>query len=108
MNQPIKSPPRTATGNGLENTLQSNYSGSPASKFLSRVSSVKETGPGEWICSCPGPLHDRGDRNPSLTLKETQDGTLLVHCYAGCGTDSIMAALGLELRDLYPEPLATP
>ena len=84
----------------------SNYTGSPASKFLSRVSTVKETAPGEWICSCPGPLHDRGDRNPSLSLKEEQDGTLLVHCYAGCETDSIMTALRLELSDLYPEPIS--
>ena len=111
MNPQIKNPPRKGTADGLREITgkrsTADYTGSPASKFLSRVSTAKETGPGEWICSCPGPLHDRGDRNPSLTLKETQDGTLLAHCFAGCSVDSIMAALGLELRDLYAEPIAT-
>lgn len=100
-------PQRAGTGPKIVGKRSgSHYTGSPARKFLSRVSSAKETGPGEWICSCPGPLHDRGDRNPSLSLKEQQDGTLLVHCLAGCETAEVLAAVGLDLRDLYPEPLS--
>jgi hypothetical protein len=47
-------------------------------------------------------LHRRGDRNRSLSVGETDDGTVLIRCFAGCGPTEILGAVGLDLRDLFP------
>ncbi len=31
---------------------------------------------------------------------------MLVHCFGGCATPDVLAAVGLSLADLYPERLA--
>jgi hypothetical protein len=59
---------------------------------------VKRTGPGKWIAKCPA--HD--DRRPSLSVKEADDGKVLLHCWSGCGAAEIVNALGLSLADLFP------
>jgi hypothetical protein len=41
--------------------------------------------------------------NPSLTVAEGDDGRILLRCHAGCETGAILAELGLELRDLFPD-----
>ena len=41
--------------------------------------------------SCPCPAHD--DRSPSLSVSETRDGRVLVHCFAGCSQADVIAAL---------------
>jgi len=46
------------------------------------------------------------DKNPSLSIKETQDGDVLLHCFSGCGVDDVLAALGLEMSDLFSKPVA--
>ena len=47
------------------------------------------------------PSHD--DRNPSLIV--TADGpNVLLHCFGGCLTARIVAALGLKLADLFSGP----
>jgi putative DNA primase/helicase len=43
----------------------------------------------EWTACCPA--HD--DRNPSLSIGEARDGTVLLHCHAGCSQDEVIAAL---------------
>jgi hypothetical protein len=50
------------------------------------------------MCRCPGPLHKHGDRNPSLSVKDGAGGKLLLHCFAGCSFEEIMAALPARLR----------
>jgi putative DNA primase/helicase len=50
---------------------------------------------GSWRC----PAHD--DRSPSLSVSKANDGTVLVHCHAGCSSADVLAALDLELRDLF-------
>ena len=42
-----------------------------------------------WMARCPA--HD--DSTPSLSIKETGDGKLLVHCHAGCEQTTVIAAL---------------
>lgn len=42
-----------------------------------------------YLCHCPS--HD--DKNPSLSVKETTDGVLLWHCFAGCTFDEVYTAL---------------
>lgn len=75
---------------------------SPVDLLLSRLDRVKATGPGRWSASCPGPLHQRGDRNPSLSVAVGDDGRALVRCFSGCEVSAIVAAIGLELSDLFP------
>lgn len=58
---------------------------------------VKQSG-GQWMCTCPA--HD--DRKPSLSVKEGDDGCVLLNCFAGCSVDAVAGAVGLEMRDLFP------
>jgi len=74
---------------------------SAVDKLLSRLDGVKQTGTGRWIAKCPS--HE--DRRPSLSIREVEDGMVLVHCFTGCGGAEVIAAAGLEFSDLYPERL---
>jgi hypothetical protein len=49
-----------------------------------------------WQC----PAHH--DRTPSLRVDHNPDGTVLLHCHAGCPTEAVVYKLGLQLRDLFP------
>ena len=51
---------------------------------------------GQYTALCPA--HD--DSNNSLSVKITNDRVLL-HCHAGCSTNSIMSALGLPISALF-------
>jgi hypothetical protein len=39
----------------------------------------------------------------SLSIREVDDGRILLHCFAGCGIHAVTAALGIELSDLFPQ-----
>ena len=67
-------------------------------KILSCLDKVRRTGSGNWIACCPA--HD--DRSPSLSICETEIGSVLLHCFAGCPTADVVAAVGLEMSDLFP------
>jgi hypothetical protein len=73
-----------------------------AAEFVDRLKGVRRRGSG-WMARCPA--HD--DRHPSLSVKEN-NGHILVHCFAGCTVDTIVAALGLELQDLFEDTRTTP
>lgn len=73
----------------------------PAEKFLSRVEGVRQTGPHRWIFKVP----TRKDKRPSGSLRELDDGRLLIHDFAGDSAVDILAAVGLGLIDLYPDRL---
>ena len=80
---------------------------SPIDRLLSRLERVKATGPGRWSARCPGPLHQRGDRNPSLSVSIGDDDCVLVKCFAGCDVENIVGAVGLTVSDLFPpKPVA--
>jgi hypothetical protein len=55
-----------------------------------------------WQC----PAHD--DRTPSLRVDQDRDGTVLLHCHAGCPTEAVVHKLGLQLRDLFPSSSSSP
>lgn len=70
-------------------------------EFVSQLERARKSGPG-WTARCPA--HE--DRSPSLSVREGDDGRVLVHCFGGCTTDKICAALGLHVTDLFPgEPI---
>jgi hypothetical protein len=69
-----------------------------ADAFTSRLKGVKRIGENRWQARCPA----HGDRSPSLSVRELPDGRVLVHCFAGCGVADVVAAVGLDLQDLFP------
>jgi hypothetical protein len=66
--------------------------------ILTHLDKVRSTGPGKWIACCPA--HE--DRSPSLSIRETDDGTVLLKCFAGCCAAEIVEAVGLQMIDLFP------
>ena len=70
-------------------------------RLLDRLQGVRQTGHNRWMAKCSA--HD--DRSPSLSILETDEGILRIKCFAECGGADVMGAVGLELKDLYPEPL---
>lgn len=65
--------------------------------LLSRLDKVKGRN-GSWVACCPA----HADRNPSMTIRETEDGKILLHCFAGCSVGEIAGAVGFDLTDLFP------
>jgi hypothetical protein len=66
-------------------------------RILDQLNNVKTNGQG-WTARCPA----HPDRTNSLSLHQGDDGRVLVKCFAGCSTQAIVAAIGLEMRDLFP------
>lgn len=64
---------------------------------LQHLSKVKKTSKG-YQAKCPA--HD--DQSPSLSIREGDDGRVLLHCHAGCTASAVVASIGLNLSDLYP------
>jgi hypothetical protein len=52
-----------------------------------------------WSACCPA--HE--DRDPSLSIQRRHDGTVLLHCFAGCRTEHVVQALGLQMTDLFDD-----
>jgi len=69
-----------------------------AQALLDRLEKVRATGNGTWLACCPA----HADKRPSLSIKETGDGVVLVHCFAGCGVDEILGASGVPIDELFP------
>ena len=67
--------------------------------LLSRLEAVRCTGRGRWIARCPA--HE--DKHPSLAVRELDDGRVLVHDFAGCDVEEVLAAAGLTFDALYPD-----
>jgi len=73
-----------------------------AEEILARLKGVRRNGSG-WMALCPA----HADKNPSLSVKQ-EDGSLLLHCFAGCTVEEICGALGIELSELFSDKTATP
>lgn len=67
---------------------------------LPRLKRVKKTRAQHWTASCPA--HD--DRSPSLSISETSDGRVLLHCFTGCSFQAVITALGLSVQRSYQRP----
>ena len=66
--------------------------------LLQKLDKVKPTGNNKWIAACPA----HPDKSPSLGVKLTEDGKILIHCFSGCAVSEIVAAVDMELSDLMP------
>jgi len=67
-------------------------------EVVSRLTKAKKTGKG-FNALCPA--HD--DKSPSLSISEGSEGKILLKCFTGCSTDSILNAIGLDMKDLFPD-----
>ena len=70
----------------------------PIDSILLRLHKVRQRQPSQWSACCPA--HD--DNGPSLSVRETPDGAVLLHCFAGCTVAEVADALGLHMSDLFP------
>lgn len=66
-------------------------------RLLGLLSKVRQTGPGRFMSRCPA----HADSTPSLSVRKTDDGYVLLYCFAGCEAEDILAAIGLTFSDLY-------
>ena len=71
--------------------------------LLNRLVNVKSTGDQQWRACCP--VHESKGRS-SLSIRQVEDGRLLIHCHGGCEPLEILKICGLELTDLFPERIA--
>lgn len=61
---------------------------------------AKRNGDG-WKAKCPA--HD--DSTPSLSLKEGNDGRVLLKCWAGCTLEDICSSLQIKIQDLFQDSM---
>ena len=71
-------------------------------EITSRLTGVRRGGRG-IAARCPA--HD--DKKQSLGLAE-DNGRILIKCYAGCSTQSVITALGITWKDLFNEHIKRP
>ncbi len=67
-------------------------------KVLDRLDGLALRSEHEAKALCPA--HD--DKNPSLNIK-AEDGRLLLKCFARCSTEEVVAALNMEMKDLFAD-----
>ena len=70
-------------------------------EILARLEKVTRKSTRQSIARCPA--HE--DKTPSLQVGMTNEGKVLLHCFAGCPPLSIVHALGMSLGDLFPDGL---
>ena len=68
-------------------------------EVLSHFQVKMKTGDG-YQCICPA----HSDNKASLHISRGK-GKTLVHCFTGCNTENVLAKVGLEMEDLFDEPL---
>lgn len=69
----------------------------PLQIVLPRLDLVRKVDGTTYMARCPAHY----DNTPSLSLRVTDNDDLLVHCFAGCTLESICAALGLSVAQLF-------
>ena len=67
------------------------------SEVTAKLKGVKGNG-NQYTALCSA--HD--DKTPSLAVSVKND-KILLHCHANCPTEKIVAAIGLEMKDLFTE-----
>ncbi|MBA3563356.1 MAG: DNA primase [Gammaproteobacteria bacterium] len=72
-----------------------------AAAIIDRLERVRRTGPNRWLAACPS----HPDRHPSLSIRELEDGRILLHDHGGCDVHAVLSAIGMRMTDLYPVPL---
>lgn len=103
MNGPNKNPAPGGNRSGADRSKRfaADHT-APIDRLLARLDAPREVGFGKWIARCPA--HD--DRHPSLSIRETSDGRVLIHCFSGCAPTEVLASVGLGLADLFEKQIS--
>lgn len=75
-----------------------------AAELAARLQARTNGSKSSWEARCPA--HE--DSSPSLSISVGRNGSVLLHCHAGCSLDAILGSLNLSLSDLHgdePRPL---
>ncbi len=78
---------------------------STADVVLQRLDHVRKTGPSRWSACCPS---HQSKSKASLAIQEGDDGKVLLHCFGGCDIEAVVGAIGLQVKDLFPDKSAQP
>ena len=79
------------------NTLSTVVNTIPSAMLLPRLDCVTATGKG-WRAICPA----CGGKSRKLSISESDNGTLLVHCFAGIGRSATVACAALIAEGTDP------
>lgn len=73
----------------------------PIERVLEKLSGVKKDGDSgrQYMAHCPA----HGDIHQSLAVGVSSDDRVLLHCFAGCPLAQIVAAIGLDMADLFDD-----
>ena len=71
-------------------------------RILDRLNNVYAKGKGQYRAACPS----HQSKGQTLSLRELDDGRILLHCFAGCSPVDVMESIGMSLGDLSEERLA--
>lgn len=100
MSRPKESPEAPTNGaRRHQGKARIEYNETPLQRLLPRLDKVRETGRGQYLACCPA--HD--DRSPSLSVRECADNTVLIHCFALCAPPDVLASVGMDVADLFPD-----
>jgi len=66
--------------------------------LLKQLDKVQRIGNDRYKACCPA----HADKSPSLAIKYA-GGRLLIHCFGGCETPDVLAAVGLTFSDIMPD-----
>jgi hypothetical protein len=72
-------------------------SSTPIDRVLSHFEGVHRSGAG-WMARCS----HHADRQASLSIKEGDDGRVLINCFGGCPNLDVVTSAGLSWVDLFP------
>ena len=70
--------------------------------ILNQLDKVKAYGNNKWLACCPA----HNDKHPSLKVTMTDDGKILIKCWAGCDISAVLKALSIEMADLFPDKIS--
>jgi hypothetical protein len=70
----------------------------PIDNVLAQLGKVRQRQPGQFSAQCPA----HADNGPSLSVRETPEGAVLLHCFAGCPVGAVVDAMGLDMSALFP------
>jgi hypothetical protein len=74
----------------------------PIEQLLDRLQGVQKVRGNGWKSRCPA--HNGEGKSLIVTLADS--GHILIHCFAHeCEVGDILAAIGMTVGDLFPEPL---
>jgi hypothetical protein len=70
----------------------------PLNQILAGLENIRPAGKG-YRADCPNGHRNRG----SLSISESDEGAVLMHCHSGCSCLEVLHGLGLEMKDLFPQ-----